>query len=179
MGTHGRTGWRRAVLGSVAERVLRETDLPVLTVNAAAAASHRVAIESILCPVNFTTVAHDALRYASLIANRLDARLVVLNVEEEEAPAIDLERDFGGWVDAAVRHHCDYQQLVVKGNAADAVLEAANQFQTDLIVIGAQHRRHTDTTVIGSTTERITRFAWQPVLTIVREPVERAADVAA
>jgi nucleotide-binding universal stress UspA family protein len=179
MGTHGRTGWRRAVLGSVAERVLRETDVPLLTVNAAAASAQRVAIESILCPVNFTTVAHDALRYASFVANKFDARLVVLNVEDEELPAVDVERDFSGWIDAAVRDHCDYRHLVVKGGAAEAVMDTANQFRTDLIVIGAQHRRFSDTTVIGSTTERITRTAWQPVLTVIRQPVEREAEVAA
>ena len=179
MATHGRTGLPRAVLGSIAERVLRETNVPLLTVNGAAVATQRVAIEAILCPVNFTTVAHDALRYASFVAKKFDARLVVLNVEEEEVPAVDVKRDFGGWIDAAVRDHCDYRQLVVKGGAAEAVMDTANQFRTDLIVIGAQHRRFSDTTMIGSTTERITRAAWQPVLTVMRQPVEREAEVAA
>jgi Universal stress protein family/VIT family len=32
MGTHGRTGWRHAVLGSLAEAVLRQASCPVLTV---------------------------------------------------------------------------------------------------------------------------------------------------
>lgn len=34
MGSHGRSGVRRALLGSVTERVLRETDIPVLVVDA-------------------------------------------------------------------------------------------------------------------------------------------------
>ncbi len=38
MGTHGRTGVKRLVLGSVAERVVRESPVPVLTVHAAAEA---------------------------------------------------------------------------------------------------------------------------------------------
>ena len=176
MGTHGRTGWRRALLGSVAERVLRETDLPLLTVNAAAASAQRIAIESILCPVNFTSVAHDALRYASALTARFDAELIVLNVDEEETPAVEVKRDFEGWIDAAVRDHCDYRQLVVKGGAAEAVLATANHVRADLIVIGAQHRRFSDATVIGTTTERITRFAWQPVLTVIRKPVERPME---
>jgi nucleotide-binding universal stress UspA family protein len=179
MGTHGRTGWRRALLGSVAERVLRETDLPLLTVNGAAASSQRIAIEAILCPVNFTSVAHDALQYASFLAAKFDAQLKVLHVEEEETPAVDVKRDFSGWVDQALRDRCDYEQLVVAGGAAEAVLEAANRNRCDLIVIGAQHRRFSNATVIGTTTERITRFAWQPVLTVIRKPVERPAEVAA
>jgi nucleotide-binding universal stress UspA family protein len=33
LGTHGRTGFRRLLLGSVAEQVMRRADCPVLTVN--------------------------------------------------------------------------------------------------------------------------------------------------
>jgi nucleotide-binding universal stress UspA family protein len=178
MGTHGRTGWRRALLGSVSERVLRETAVPVMTVNASAVASQRVAVETVICPVNFSSVAHDAVQYASALAARFDAQLIVLNVEEEPSPAVNVKRDFSGWVDAALRDRCDYLQLVVKGDAAEAVLEAAAQYRADLIVIGAQHRRFSNATVIGTTTERITRFAWQPVLTVIRQPMERAAVAA-
>jgi nucleotide-binding universal stress UspA family protein len=178
MGTHGRTGWRRTLLGSVTEQVLRESDIPLLTVNATTATAQRVAIESILCPVNFSTVAHDALRYASYLAAKFGAELTVMSVEEDYVSS-DLSKDFEGWVDDAVRKQCTYKQLVMKGGAAESVLEAANQARTDLIVIGAQHKRFSDATVIGSTTERLTRFAWQPVLTVIRKPVERSAEVAA
>jgi nucleotide-binding universal stress UspA family protein len=41
MGTHGRTGLAHALLGSVAERVLRHASCPVLTVTEAAALAHR------------------------------------------------------------------------------------------------------------------------------------------
>ncbi|MGA9725226.1 MAG: universal stress protein, partial [Candidatus Binatus sp.] len=37
MGTHGRTGVKRFLLGSVAERVVRESPIPVLTVHPKAA----------------------------------------------------------------------------------------------------------------------------------------------
>jgi len=32
MGTHGRTGWRHLILGSIAEEVVRSSEVPVLTV---------------------------------------------------------------------------------------------------------------------------------------------------
>jgi nucleotide-binding universal stress UspA family protein len=179
MGTHGRTGWKRTILGSVAEHVMRETDRPLLTVNAHSASSKRVAIESILCPVNFTALAHDAVRYAAFLAMKFDARLTILNVDEDELPAGDVKRDFEAWVDPSIRDRCDFRLSPVNGGVAASVLETADHLRSDLLVLGAQHRRLSDTTVIGTTTERITRYAWQPVLTIIRKPVERKAAVAA
>ncbi len=41
MGTHGRTGWRHLLLGSVAERVVRLSSVPVLTVHPPAELSAR------------------------------------------------------------------------------------------------------------------------------------------
>ncbi len=46
-----------------------------------------------------------------------------------------------------------------------------------LLVIGAQHRRFADTTVAGTTTERITRYAKHAVMTVIRK--EAAAKAAA
>ena len=54
MGTHGRRGWRRALLGSVTESVLRDTDTPVLTVTPSLMKDEPPKIRTILCPVNFT-----------------------------------------------------------------------------------------------------------------------------
>jgi nucleotide-binding universal stress UspA family protein len=84
MGTHGRSGWRRAMLGSTTERVLRETKRPVLTV------CHKegedipspFVIQKILCPVNYSEVAQKALGYAATLAERFSAELRVLTVIE-------------------------------------------------------------------------------------------------
>src|ERR1700754_1416834 len=54
MGTHGRHGWRRALLGSVTESVLRETERPLMSVPASLHAGPKIA--KIVCPVNFTDI---------------------------------------------------------------------------------------------------------------------------
>lgn len=141
MGTHGRHGLRGTLLGSVTERVLRETARPLLTVIPHQFPPQRqVDIRKILCPVNFTAVAQHALEYATSFAQIFDAELVEINVAEE--------RD--------------------SGDPAARILEIADKIAADLIVLGAQHTRFSDATVIGTTTERITRFAKQPVLTVMR-----------
>jgi nucleotide-binding universal stress UspA family protein len=170
MGTHGRHGLRRALLGSVTERVLRETDRPVMTV---APQTHPVVaavkVGTILCPVNYTAVAHDALKQASTLAQAFGAELVVLHVSDHDAPRLDsIEGEFSESVDPRARARTRYQKVVLNGDPAELVLEVADQLAADLIVIGAQHKRFSDATVIGATTERIARFAKRPVLTVIR-----------
>jgi nucleotide-binding universal stress UspA family protein len=178
MGTHGRGGWRRALLGSVAEQVLHESKCPVLTVTPEAA-RRQALITSILCPVNFTKVSREALRYASWLASRFGAELTVVHAAGDIEASLEpfVMENFGPWVDATLRDECRYVQLVVReGHAAEQVLELADERNISLIVLGAQHRRFSDATVIGTTTERVTRFARQPVLTVIRQPSEQLAE---
>jgi len=49
--------------------------------------------------------------------------------------------------------------------------EFADESGADLLVIGAQHRRFSDASIIETTSERLTRFARCPVLTIIRKAV--------
>ena len=175
MGTHGRHGWRRALLGSVTESVLHDTDTPILTVTPSMMkGADKPQITRVLCPVNFTRVARQSLSHACAISQAFGAELVVMyvaeSVDEEHAPQI--ESAFSQWVDPHVQSHCSYHQLFATGDdAAAKVLETAAQLQVDLMVIGAQHRMFSEATVIGTTTERITRFAQCPVLTIIRKAI--------
>lgn len=171
MGTHGRTGWRRALLGSVTEGVMRYITRPLLTIRSSEfdPAAGRP-ISRILCPVNFTDVATQAVEHAATFARAFDAELLVLHVVEpgsgEEEIGIEALR---AWVPSGVRDACWFRELVIQGHAAEQILDFAGKVSTDLIVMGAQHRRFADTTVIGTTSERITRYAPCPVLTVYRE----------
>ena len=83
IGTHGRSGFERLMLGSVAEKVLRKAACPVLTVPAHAPdAVPREAgsVRRILCPVDFSSSSEDALEYAlASLAQEAHARLTVLH----------------------------------------------------------------------------------------------------
>jgi nucleotide-binding universal stress UspA family protein len=172
MGTHGRRGWRRALLGSVTETVLHEIDRPVLTVTPGIlSADVKPAIRRVICPVNFTYIARESLQHASTMAEAFGAELVVVYVAEDIQPPLlpEVESAFSLWVDPAVRGRAQYKLSVVEdGNPAERVLDVAMELEADLIVLGAQHKFFSDATVIGTTTQRITRFARCPVLTVVR-----------
>lgn len=172
MGTHGRRGWRRALLGSVTETVLHETERPVLTVTPGILTAGAPAeIKHVLCPVNFTYIARESLLHASTMAEAFGAELLVVYVAEGIRPPQlpEVEAAFSLWVDPAVRGRARYRLSVVEdGNPAERVLDMAQEVDADLIVIGAQHKFFSDATVIGTTTQRITRFARCPVLTVAR-----------
>jgi len=173
MGTHGRRGWRRALLGSVTETVLHETDRPVLTVTPGILEDGAIPkIRRVVCPVNFTYVARESLHHAAAMAQAFDAELIVVYVAEGVQPPQlpEVEAAFSLWVDPAVRGRERYTLSVVgEGNPAERVLMTAADVGADLIVLGAQHKFFSDATVIGTTTQRITRFARCPVMTVVRK----------
>jgi nucleotide-binding universal stress UspA family protein len=172
MGTHGRSGFRRMMLGSVAERVLRESNLPVLTVREKSGTSTRdgVSIRKILCPLNFTKVGFTALDRAATTAALFGAELSVLHVIE--SPGMrwtepELREKICGAVPEAVQKACTIRQLVRHGNAAEQILNVATAQAADLIVLGSEHKPFGDSTVLGVTTVRVTRHAPCPVLSIL------------
>lgn len=180
MGTHLRRGWRRAVIGSVSEGVLQASSCPVLTVATTdeGAGTPPYAITSILCPVNFTDVAREALKVATRIALAFNAKLTLVHVVEV-GDLTDVKVDEArvrSWVAPEVQDLVSYRELVVRGAAAERVLECADDVGADFLVVGAQHRFFRSATTIGTTTERVMRFAPCPVLVVplhARAGVER------
>ncbi|HUP48393.1 MAG TPA: universal stress protein [Thermoanaerobaculia bacterium] len=181
MGTHGRQGLRRAILGSVTENLLHHTDVPVLTVTPALMDTRKeIAIRRILCPVNFTRVARESLSHACAVAAAFDAEVHVMYVLEEidSDRAPEVEMAFGQWVDPQLADRCRFTHSVVRnGDPAERVLAAAGAVAADMMVIGAQHKFFSDATVIGTTTQRITRFARVPVLTVTRKATAEVAPL--
>jgi nucleotide-binding universal stress UspA family protein len=128
----------------------------------------------ILCPVNFTDVARDALQAAVRMATIFGARLHLVHVVEEGEqanPSMDEEK-VRMWIGGEWQDICSYREIVVRGGAAERVLDCAEDIGADLIVMGAQHKTFRDVTVIGTTTERVTRFASCPVLIVPREAMQ-------
>ncbi|HEV2722434.1 MAG TPA: universal stress protein [Thermoanaerobaculia bacterium] len=174
IGTHGQHGWRRALLGSVAEAVLHTAHIPVLTVSrhTPLPVQGPVAITRIVCPTNFGGVAGDSLRMAGSIAAAFNAELIVVHVVEELAGADEgrIRRQVG----PELARVCSFRPIVVRGDAAERILDCADDVGADLLVVGAQRKLFRDETVIGSTTEHLVRCATCPVLTVTRAAASRS-----
>jgi nucleotide-binding universal stress UspA family protein len=170
MGTHARHGWRRAILGSVSEGVVHGSSVPVLTVSARDHANGGAAVTKIVCPVNRTEVARQALRVAGSLALAFHAELHVIHVVEPDASDESAlgEQQVREWLDADTSEHVGFSFVVVRGGPAERVLDTTDELRADLLVVGAQHRAFRDSTVVGVTTERLMRFAPSPVLMVPR-----------
>lgn len=166
MGTHGREGFSRALLGSVAESVIQQSDKPVLTVRPIADRPRPAGIARILCPVNYSAVASRAYQHALFLASAFDAELTVLYLEErgvvDHSAEMKRLREWVGDVPLTMRASL----LVDHGEAAVQVNDYASRHGIDLIVMGVQHKRRDTITVIGTTTATLTRHAPCPVLTV-------------
>jgi nucleotide-binding universal stress UspA family protein len=186
MGTHGRTGFERLLIGSVAEQVLRKAPCPVLLVppHVTATAPPDVDFQHILCPMDFSPSALQALGVALDLARRSDGIVMVVHALEwlaEEEP-----REYTHFnVPEYRRHliddarHCvqalvaDMSQAwsaidprVVVGRAYREILRVAADSGTDLIVMGAHGRGALGLTLFGSTTQQVVRAATCPVLIV-------------
>ena len=186
MGTHGRTGFERLLLGSVAERVLRKAPCPVLTVPPrATSATSDLAFARILCAVDLSPASMRALEYAATLAAKDGPGVDVLNVVEllaeehglHEAVAVETPsfraelaraaaRRLDDAIPAALRERCRLQPRVTMGKAWKEILRVASEERSDLIVLGVQGRSTADLMLFGSTTQHVVRQASCPVLTI-------------
>lgn len=187
LGTHGRGGFERWVLGSVTEKILRKAACPVLTVPPLAAGlapEDLPAFRHILCPVDFSEASLRALEYAFSLAKEADTRLSLMHSIEslpEEEPPESLRFDsraYGdylrrvagdrllGLVPEGARDWCRPEVVVATGKAYREILKAAGERGAGLIVMGVHGRSPIDLMLFGSTTAHVARQAACPVLTI-------------
>jgi nucleotide-binding universal stress UspA family protein len=168
MGTHGQSGVNRLMMGSVAERLIRSSRIPVLTVRGDAPPSTGpVPIGSILCPVNDTSFARKALHYAVRMAHCFGAKLTVMHVEEPSG--VRAISALGAWIPAHLRDQAEITELSRQGEAAREVIAAASELKADMLVLGAHHQRFLDSSTLGATTVRILRHAPCAVLAVFTE----------
>jgi nucleotide-binding universal stress UspA family protein len=182
MGTHGTSGVRRLLIGSVTERVLRRSVTPVMTVppGAKAPAAWPLAFRTVVCAVDFSDASKRALDYAVSIATQAGGRLVVLHVlewfaEEAQEPTRDnraafptSEQDAVGELEALMHdaRAGSLELLVGYGAPSAELLRVIEERDADLIVLGVQGRNVLDRALFGSTTRRVVRRSSCAVLTV-------------
>ena len=181
MGTHGRRGWRRALAGSVADGVVRAAARPVLVVpEQRHRSAHPEEVTRVVCPVNFTEAARTAVVCAAGVAAAFDAELIVVHVAEVPiADTESIQEYFRQWLGEEIRARSSFRELVLRGGAAERVLDCVEDVNADLLVLGAEVKWLRNESVIGTTTERLLRFSPVPVLTVARTAFESSRQEAA
>jgi len=166
VGTHGSSGVNRLMMGSVAERILRESSIPVLTVRGdSPPPGHTPRIARVLCPVDNSGPSRRALAWVARMAHCFHSRVTVLHVTGENgAGGID---DLDAWIPEPIRLQCPIECLVRAGEPAEQIVAAAHELAADMLVIGAQHRPFHGVSVIDPVTVMVVRHAPCPVLTVI------------
>jgi nucleotide-binding universal stress UspA family protein len=200
MGTHGREGIPRMLLGSVAEWVSRRATVPVMLIREQAhATTLPPKLERILVAVDGSPQSNLALTTASDLACALGIHLELIHVipdipavysytAYEYAPMIDFEKyqhDLEAesqaiiaaalaLLDAHMPKVADVRTARVPANGmrlGDVIIKTAKEHKADLIVIGTHGRSGVDLLLLGSVAERVSHRSEVPVLMI------RAANV--
>jgi len=164
MGTHGRTGVRRLIIGSVTEAVMRYAKVPVIAVPLHATASS--SIRTIVCPVIDDVPRFDALPVAAQIAPP-DARFIVIratSLHDVTETADDLFALHKA-VPESLAARCEIK-LLGDEHVGDQVNGLANLARADLIVAAEPADRSTSDMLRGTFAARLVQHSNCPVLTI-------------
>jgi nucleotide-binding universal stress UspA family protein len=181
MGTHGRRGFDRLVLGSVTDRVMRTAPCPVLAISklphdfmaAGGERRHVHHLSRILFCTDFSENAERALNYAISATAEYDAELTLLHVLEEipspaktkEAIATATER-LDKLIVSEERKNLKIKTVVRIGKPYQQIIQLAGKAQIDVVTMGVSGRGALDRAVFGSTTYRVVQLGPCPVLAV-------------
>jgi nucleotide-binding universal stress UspA family protein len=181
LGTHGRTGAEKLLLGSVAEEIFRCSPVPVLTIGPAVRSSvHTGArFRHVLFTTDFSPHSLAALPYALSLAEDNQARLTLLHIMKEknegpgaifdETAAASVVKRLDDLLPEEVKLWCRLESVVEKGEPATRILEVAKQRGADLIVLGVRNREGhlgAATHLQRATAHKVVAHAECPVLTV-------------
>jgi nucleotide-binding universal stress UspA family protein len=187
MTTHGRRGFERAWLGSVTDRLIRCSPVPLLVVRPGtgeAALEITPQPRQVLIPLDGSTLAESMLAPALEFARLMQTQIILVRVLEpapvfaparypqptHEQPSSEQRRaQAQTYLDALVRrmeqHGQPVSALVISAeHAADAILEVARQQASPVIAMATHGRGGLSRLLIGSVADKVLRAAECPVL---------------
>jgi nucleotide-binding universal stress UspA family protein len=141
IGTHGRRGLKKLVLGSVAEEIFRLASCPVLTVGPYAMREADASFKTILLATDFYSGSQHALAYAESMARANNSRLILLHAPSDSMEVPDLAlaaHRVADLISIATIRDLQPEIIAEAGPAAETILNVALYKQADLIVMGAR-----------------------------------------
>lgn len=184
LGTHGRRGIQRLLLGSVAEEVVRLAPCPVMTIRASETARKPDSVKNILVPIDFSEHSRQSLAAAGQIATIYGAKIQVLHVIQEtvhpsfyvtgKTSVFDLVPDIRKKATEALKkavHESvgaavEADLFVREGRPSAEITKSVTDYRSDLIVIATHGLTGIESMMVGSAAERVVRMAPCPVLTV-------------
>lgn len=185
MATHGRSGVEHFVFGSVAEKVIRESSIPVLCIKHpehefVKGIDNKLELKRILFPTDFSQLSAEGLPFAVDLARSFGATLTIVYANELSVmlPEYLPEMAMSTTLDIATgaQRSLDEMKASITDVPVETILRtgvhhreiiaAAEETGADLIVLPTHGRSGMNHALFGSVAERVVRSAKCPVLTI-------------
>jgi nucleotide-binding universal stress UspA family protein len=187
MTTHGRSGVKRWLLGSVAEKVLHAATNHMLLARATGESKkiETASLKRIVAPLDGSKLAELALPHAAELARTLGLEIVLVRAVSLPAPVYSAEEytpnleELWDQIKKEAQEYLDEKlrqlkaqglekvsAVAVEGFAADKIIDVARQKPESLIAMSTHGRSGVGRWVLGSVTERVVRHSDDPVLIV-------------
>jgi len=187
--TRGRSGFKRLILGSVTERLMRTLSCPLLVLRSPEhemvnAPEQTVQLKKILVGCDFSTDSGRAFDHGLSLAQEFQADLHLAHVieppvqpnllKEETLLSGEIQEDYHGlliqklkdMVPVEAANWCTPQISIMQGQPYEELVKYAETRDIDMIVLGVRGRGLVKTLFLGSTTDRVIRNSPCPVLSV-------------
>ncbi|MBZ0155289.1 MAG: universal stress protein [Alphaproteobacteria bacterium] len=179
LGTHGRKGLRRMLMGSVTSQVVLDAPCDVMVVRKPCS-DCTGSYESVLVPFDGSASSRRALQRACSLAKSDGADITVLYVIPRYEEMVEFlrtgsirkslhgeaERIIGEARNEALSSGISAASLVREGAAPESIVEVARMLESQLIVMGSHGWKGVERAIMGSTAERVITNAPCPVLVV-------------
>lgn len=179
LGTHGRTGLKKLMIGSVAEEIFRQAQCPVMTIgpHIERRDAAEIKFKNILFATDFSLASVAGLRYALSLAEENQATISLLHcIETPSVGSVDLDsnasfvlKELEQLVPNEAAFWCKPKCFVEYGGHAEAIVTFAKAHDVDLIVMGvraASGDPEISTHLAKRTAHKVVAHASCPVLTV-------------
>jgi nucleotide-binding universal stress UspA family protein len=178
--THGREGISRYLIGSVTEKVVRLSSVPVLAARMQPDEQLQFPYENVLVPTDGSQGATRGVEHGLALASELDATVHAVSVVDDTGLGPDLGATGGSSSGTAVAEDAidelvsaaeayDIEGIVrhvEHGSPVKGILDCVAANGIDAVVMGTTGRRGTDRILLGSVAEKTVRSAPVPVITV-------------
>ena len=187
--THGRSGLKRVLLGSVTERLIQTLPCPLMSIRSPeketeAISDMEIRMKKILVGCDFSADSLLAFEYALSFAQEFESELHLVHVIEppiykhlfmkDIKPSEELRETIREPLDVMLNkmipeeasHWCRHTTALLAGQPHEELTRYAVVNDMDLIVLGIRGHGLVETLLVGSTTDRVIRQAQCPVLSV-------------
>jgi len=180
LGTHGRRGLERFLSGSVAQEVVHDSPVPVLTIRASGGSTFPP--REILVAVDYSEESLKAVEWAAAVARLLEAGITLLHVvqplhlpkfyalallpEQHDERIVSRCQEALDDVAMTYLEEVPFTTAVIRAHVAEGVSRFAKENNMDLVVLATKGLSGLGHILLGSVAERVVRLSEVPVLTV-------------